>query len=356
MKATSYRIVFFIIFSYFLIVPLTYAAKGTTYTVGTDHLNIRKAPDPESAVVGQLHTGDHVVVYKESHGWMQTYYNDEAAWVASQYLVDGEQKMPANDYKENSTQITVSAQSVRLRTGPGTNYNVIDHTSLGDTYNVLEQDGEWLKVSLEDHSTAWIASWLTTDGTPQEASKSSITNHNLNGYNIVLDAGHGGTDPGTISVNGDYEKDYTLKITQSVANRLREAGATVLLTRSNDRSVSLEQRVNVSHAYSTDAFISLHYDAYPINSISGVSTHYYTAEDAKLAQNIQASLEQYLPLKSRGLMQSSYYVLRENHHVSSLVELGFMTNLNDLIAIQSERHQHDVANAIADGLINYFNK
>src|SRR5699024_2814939 len=113
--------------------------------------------------------------------------------------------------------------------------------------------------------TGWISSSLTDQGNSnstnqeekqeanvEQTSSEQSTNDNkgnLTNYNIVIDPGHGGEDPGTIGLNGEYEKDITLATAKKVANRLREAGATVMVTRSNDRYVSLGNRVAISNAY-----------------------------------------------------------------------------------------------------------
>src|SRR5699024_10113947 len=157
--------------------------------------------------------------------------------------------------------------------------------------------------------------------------------------------------PGSIALNGKQEKYFTLRAAQVIANKLREAGATVLLTRSDDKYISIKDRVKISHSYNTDAFISIHYDAYTSNNINGTSTHYFSdGPDAELARSIQTALDKHTNLKGRGLMQSPYYVLRENKNLAVLVELGFMTNENDLAIIQSESHTTNIAEAITQGL------
>src|SRR5699024_8862718 len=141
-------------------------------------------------------------------------------------------------------------------------------TFQGETFPLIKVNGDWLNVLLDDGSTAWVASWLTNQhSTPNNNEKTPIhTEDVLKGYNIILDPGHGGIDSGALSINGEQEKDFTLTVANAVAEKLREAGATVLFTRSNNSYVSLEDRVKISHSYWTDAFISLHYDAFPLHT------------------------------------------------------------------------------------------
>src|SRR5699024_6386736 len=178
----------------------------------------------------------------------------------------------------------------------------------------------------------------------------------LNGYNIILDPGHGGKDPGAIGIRGTLEKNHAINTAHSVAEGLREAGATVIMTRSSDTYVTLEDRISLSNEYATDAFISLHYNALPLESVNGFSTYYHTHGNRRLlADSIQSGLEQHMALNSRGLMQNDYHVLRKNSDLAVLVELGFITNPYDLSVIQTAEHQRSVADGIVEGVMTYFN-
>jgi N-acetylmuramoyl-L-alanine amidase len=269
-----------------LATPSVHASSGQAYEVGADILNVRDKPDHDAKIIGQLEFGDHLNVFQEKYGWVQTYFDGKEAWVASQFLVKGQQT--------NSKRVPQ----------------------------------------------------IQTD-----------TKGSLNGHTIMLDPGHGGKDPGAISMNGEKEKDLTLSLASAVAQKLRNAGATVLLTRSDDTSISLGDRVRMSNSYQTDAFISLHYNAYVSNESNGISTHYYSnGEDLKLAQQIQQALDKHTILKNRGIKNDAFHVLKKNKDLSVLVELGFITNPTDQAAILSDNHPENVANAITEGLIHYFNQ
>src|SRR5699024_2249859 len=187
------------------------------------------------------------------------------------------------------------------------------------------------------------------------SSTSKKSGQPLAGYNIMLDPGHGGIDPGALSLYTEKEKTLTLDFSKVIAERLRDAGATVLLTRSKDAYVSLPDRVRISESYLTDAFISIHFNAFTSSASNGVSTHYY--EDGKsmeLAQHIQTALDQHTNLTNRGVKQDDYYVLRENSKTSVLVELGFITNPSDLEIIGNGSYSSEVSEAILEGLTDYF--
>ncbi|GAA0606808.1 hypothetical protein GCM10009001_25080 [Virgibacillus siamensis] len=381
MKRRSITVGISLMFLFFVFIPAVHADSGKTYEVGANNLNVRTAPSHSAQIIGKLNDGDRVVVFQKAFGWVQTYYDGQKAWVASQFLYPADDQTSTDSGSEtisNSTpeKITVTATEVRIRTGPGTSHQIIGYTSKGDTYNLVKSTNNWNKVVLGDGSSGWIAGWLTDYGNGSgESSKNNTTNSNSNdnndsqpessnpadgslqGYNIVLDPGHGGKDPGALGIGGTFEKNVIMNTVDNIANKLRSAGATVILTRDSDYFLSLEERVQLSNAYSTDAFISLHYNAYPMMGINGVSTHFYEGgADRQLAASIQSSLGQNISLYNRGIIQSDYHVLRENSDLAVLLELGFITNPNDLATARTNAYQNNVGDGIVQGLLNYFNE
>ncbi|WP_087973734.1 N-acetylmuramoyl-L-alanine amidase [Oceanobacillus rekensis] len=345
----------------------TYASGGQTYEVSPDSLNVRSEPAADSQVVGSLGKGNSVMAFNEKYGWVQTYYGGEEVWVAKHHLVPvGTNSQDQSTVSQSTTDtITVTASSVNIRSGPGLDYSIIGGAGPGNQYYLVETSGDWYKVDLENNSTGWIAAWLT-DSNSSETHVESVTTNNssndtesasngsLNGYTIVLDPGHGGKDPGAIGLGGIYEKELVSSVASKVENQLKNAGANVITTRQGDYYVSLDERVTVSNSYQTDAFISLHFDSYPILSINGVSTYFADSTDRKLARDIQSSLASSVTLNNRGIMQGDYRVLRDTTAPSVLVEQGFISNPGDLATIQTADYQNKVASAITNGLIEYF--
>ncbi|TQS72030.1 SH3 domain-containing protein [Ornithinibacillus gellani] len=367
---------FMLLLSVFFI-PAVQAESGQVYEVTTNLLNVRDTPARDGNIIGQLRPGNKVTVFKESYGWAQTYYAGQVAWVAKHHLVpvsaaatnQASSASESADQKASTNNITVQASGVNVRSGPGTSYKIIDWTTTGKTYTLLETASGWHKVALGNGKTGWIAGWLTNQPTkvstaaPKTATKSTTSNAqptkaaksgSLQGYNIVLDPGHGGKDPGAIGFNGVYEKNVINATTDVIAQHLRNAGATVILTRSNDSFISLDERVRISSLYQTHAFISIHYNAFPGLAANGVSTHYYSAADRQLASALQQSIVQYTGRANRGIMQDSYRVLRTNNDTSVLLELGFITNPSELAVIQSADYQNQVGAAVVQGLKNHF--
>lgn len=353
--------------------PTVNAQSGDAYKVGTSSLTVRSTPASNGEVIGQLSEGNTVIVFKEEHGWAMTYYAGKEAWVASQFLVHESSNHQKSDRAQNVSKpsndyIVVAANGVNLRNGPGTNHQLVGSTTHGDTYKLVDTQGDWHQIVLGDGTKAWIAAWLTSPTSAhQTAAKTKTTNtqqsnntqakrDSLAGYNIVIDAGHGGKDPGALGLDGLKEKNLTLSTANKIRDVLQSEGATVITTRSDDQFISLQRRVQISNSYQTSAFISLHYNAYPAMTVRGISTHYYSngGDDMVLAQTLQSALMQHVNMPNRGIKQSDYHVLRTNNDLAVLLELGFITNQQDAANIQTDQYQTNIAHAVADGLKRYF--
>ncbi|MCY7773466.1 N-acetylmuramoyl-L-alanine amidase [Bacillus haynesii] len=336
------------------------ASGNDVYIVGTSSLNIRNAPHINAPVIGSLRRGSIVQVEEKNYGWAKILYNGRTGWVASTYLYESS----SNEASETSYQksytgkIYVAGSHVRIRTGPGTDYKVIKIANQGDAYQVLDRKGQWVHIQINSTQTGWIAGWLVSDSSQSGSSvskSSSQTSNSLSGKNIVIDAGHGGIDPGTIGYNGSLEKNHTLATSSHLASLLKERGANVILTRSTDRYLSLNRRVVISSSYNTDAFVSIHYNSSPAQLSHGVETYYYAGDtDKSLAANILRNVTSQTGFQSNGVRFGDFYVLRENPKLAVLVELGYISNPNEESNIQSETYQMRAANGIVQGLSDYF--
>src|SRR5699024_5908543 len=133
-----------------------------------------------------------------------------------------------------------------------------------------------------------------------------VSNISLEGKNIMLDAGHGGTDPGAIAADGSLEKDMTMDLTNTIAKKLEAHGATVTLIRSGDKTMSLNERIAFNKLYMTDAYVSVHFNAFTKSGSRGVSTHYYANDqDKQLATSIQNALVKHTGLNDRGVLHDN---------------------------------------------------
>lgn len=181
---------------------------------------------------------------------------------------------------------------------------------------------------------------------------------------IVLDAGHGGYDGG--SVYKDYkEKDITLAITLKAKQLLEEEGVQVTLTRSSDEVSwgednveDLTARSNIANRSQADAFISLHTNAYEDTKVNGseIWLDYQNKKNVTLAQHMHKGLQEVSYTEDRGLKdqaQSPIQILVYNRIPSILLEVGFITGNEDIKVLTSEQGQTKVAKGIANGVISY---
>ncbi len=174
---------------------------------------------------------------------------------------------------------------------------------------------------------------------------------------IVIDAGHGGSDPGAVS-NGLREKDLTLSVALKTRDKLEALGYKVIMTRATDSFPSLGDRYKLANAQSADAFISIHINAATAGA-SGIETFYTpkSGQDrAGFAKSIQDELINSLGAKNRGVKTANFAVIKNTNMVSILTELGFITNVNEAKQLSTDSYQEKAAAAIANGAHRHLSK
>ena len=171
-------------------------------------------------------------------------------------------------------------------------------------------------------------------------------------YTIMLDAGHGGRDPGAV-YNGRQEKDDTLALTLAVGELLQERGLDVLYTRTTDVYESPYQKAMEANQAGADFFISIHRNSSPEpNTYSGVESLVYDKSGIKLemAENINEQLEA-VGFTNLGVKERpSLVILRRTRMPAVLVELGFINSDTDNMLF--DNNFNDIALAIAEGILD----
>lgn len=175
---------------------------------------------------------------------------------------------------------------------------------------------------------------------------------NLTAKTVVIDAGHGGSDPGATR-NNVLEKDITLQIAELTAQMLRKQGAIVYMTRDNDTFVSLSDRVTYSNTKKPDVFVSIHINACENETAHGIETHYYKEDSLDFAKQVHKSIMQKVTETNRGVYKSRFYVIRHTEMPAILLELGFISNAEERKLMQTKERQTKFAEAITEGVINY---
>lgn len=174
-------------------------------------------------------------------------------------------------------------------------------------------------------------------------------------YSIMLDAGHGGSDPGA-TYYGRQEKDDTLRLTLAVGEILQNNGIDVEYTRTTDVYETPYQKAMEANNAGVDFFVSIHRNSYPTdNEVSGVESLVYDLSGIKyeMAQNINAQLETIgfvnLGVKAR----PNLVVLRRTNMPAVLVEVGFINSDTDNALF--DNNFEEIARAIADGILDTLN-
>lgn len=187
----------------------------------------------------------------------------------------------------------------------------------------------------------------------------------IKGRMVVIDPGHGGSDPGAIGDSGLKEKTVTLSVSKKLQELLQKKGAKVTLTRSNDADVygpyasdvnELQARVNVAEKNNADIFISVHINSSTNKKVGGFSSYYYpkTAHDKRLAQKIQDKLAKNFGRDNLGVREANFYVTKRSSMPAVLLELCFISNKDEEKLLQSAWFQNKAAKLIAEGVEEYF--
>ncbi len=215
---------------------------------------------------------------------------------------------------------------------------------------------------------------------------------------VVIDSGHGGYDPGTTGKSGIREKYVNLDIAKRLEKLLRNAGIEVVLTRSSDKFISLQQRVDIANNSGADIFISVHSNANRVRSLKGFEAYYISfgtddigravsaakhadlniersyfyretpelkvtlwdliysgnrAESVRIAEDICRAADRQLETKILGVKGAGYYVLKGCHMPAVLIEVGFLSNDKEEHLLKNTYYRQEIAEAIAQGIINY---
>ena len=181
---------------------------------------------------------------------------------------------------------------------------------------------------------------------------------------IVIDAGHGGFDPGAVSDSGTREDEINLKIANKLRRHLKDQGAKVVMTRKTDGALGknkredMKKRVEIIKNSNADIVISIHLNKFHQSKYYGARTFYMAGsqEGQKLAQCIQTKL---IDILDRGNTRqikavSDLLILKAGQAPSVVVECGFLSNPQEERLLKTDEYQEQVAWAIYCGIMDYF--
>jgi len=174
---------------------------------------------------------------------------------------------------------------------------------------------------------------------------------------VILDPGHGGSDGGAVAeIDGVevIEKDIDVDVSRKVKALLEEANVEVIFTRDEDVDMDLKERTAFANGTDADLFVSLHCNTSEEDQTACGLECYYEKEGDKgrdLAQNIMNAAEATGEIQTRELKTDMMYVVRFTDMPATLVEMGFMSNADELEKLCTGSHQQILAEAITEGIL-----
>lgn len=225
----------------------------------------------------------------------------------------------------------------------------IDVKEIGDNYRISVTLSENTKFEKKAEPNA-VAFAFTNEAIQNSTFKQTL---------IVVDAGHGGKDPGAVGTKVQ-EKVLALKASKMLEEDLVKRGFKVYMTRTSDVYVNLYDRADMANDLNADLFVSIHINAHTNSKVSGVEVLYgdeSMRRDKGLAREIQSRLVPALGTIDRGIVSKPrLVVVRETRMTSVLCELGFLSNASEQARLMDDAHLRRAATAIAEGIVSFLEK
>ena len=188
---------------------------------------------------------------------------------------------------------------------------------------------------------------------------------------VVIDAGHGGDDPGKVGINGANEKDVNLQIAELVKQYLEMNDVEVVMTRESDAGLNdagasnkkvqdMKRRIALIEETAPAVTVSIHQNSYPEEYVHGAQVFYYTgsAQGQRLAESIQKQIVENVDPENKRQVKAndSYYLLKKTGVPIVIVECGFLSNSAEAEKLCTPEYQQRVAWAIHMGILQYLNE
>ncbi len=325
---------------------------GKNGIVTTTPLNIREDATTSSAILGTLNKGDNITITENKDGFYGFLYNNKTAYVGASYIFIGD-KLPETPVSTDVIATAISSNVISVYKQADTT-TVIGSIDVNTSMDIVEKLTDWYRIKFNNNYGYVQANDVIT-GAGETSSSTSLA-----GKIIMLDAGHGGSAPGALG-NGLTEKEVTLDVVLRLKTKLENDGATILMTRSGDTSLSIQERAKISSASNADIFVSVHANSVTASTANGLEVYYYTssninqkANSSKLATTVQKHLVEETGLKSRGVKTANFVVIKYNNKPSILAEIGFLSGDQDSLVLGSDEGKDSVTNGLYLGITEYF--
>ncbi len=190
-----------------------------------------------------------------------------------------------------------------------------------------------------------------------------VSNENVQAKDrtVVIDAGHGGKDPGKVGVNDVLEKDLNLQIAKKVQVILENQGIQVVMTREDDsmeenKVADMKKRVSLINETKPLIAVSIHQNSYSQEDIRGAQVFYYkhSKEGKEAAEMMQEELRTVDETNQREIKENStFYMLKKTEVPTIIVECGFLSNAQEADQLKDEGYQQKLAEAICSGITKW---
>lgn len=213
------------------------------------------------------------------------------------------------------------------------------------------------------------AAYVNSDNVADKE-KEGVTAEREEKFCVVIDAGHGGADPGKVGVNGSLEKDINLKIAEMVKGFLEAEDVEVIMTRTDDGGLydegasnkkvqDMKRRIAIIEEAEPEIVVSIHQNSYHEEYVHGAQVFYYkgSATGKRLAELIQKRFVINVDPENKreAKANDSYYLLKKTSCPIVIVECGFLSNREEEEKLNSEIYQEKAAWAVHMGIMQYLN-
>ncbi|MGE5422895.1 MAG: N-acetylmuramoyl-L-alanine amidase [Ignavibacteriales bacterium] len=340
-------------------VKTTTVSKAAKIEITTKIANLRSGPGTKYVIKAKAKKGDKLELLGNNNGWYKVKTSQGIA-----YILQGLAKIwtiPAAYADEVEPSVQENPNTTKNPPGPassgqGTDLIYVNVPEVPSNNNVSSNTSE--NTTPPD----------TNQGSQNEveaAAPVADSPSQVNSIKIVLDAGHGGKDPGAVGRGGTLEKDINLSLISKTGALLEQAGYQVKYTRSDDTYVGLYDRVDTANNQSAQLFISIHCNASESSSKRGNSVYYYVDENRPaavaqsaqrdlLARSVRDRMIQSLGLSDDGVHdRMGFVVIRYTNMPAILIETAYLSNSQEENLLNDQSFQDNVARSIVDGINNY---
>jgi N-acetylmuramoyl-L-alanine amidase len=328
---------------------------------------IRTGPEVSNPILLEVQAGQSFPILKQTNDWLQVGLDEnQSGWLLL--------KQASVQILTESNSLVQTIEMSSLYWGPDQTFGIAKKVAKGAVFIPEQISGQWTRISekvggnslwIPNNEVQWTfgqppAKEVLMQKTSALSESTSKAPKPLLGKTVIIDPGHGGKDPGAIGIiKPVYERDVNLSVALVLNNKLQSAGAHVIMTRtSNEQTVSLQQRVDISNENKADIFISIHQNMFAEDpSVSGTITYYDSIESKTLAQKIEAAATKQLNSKveKENVEKDQLFVLKYNKQPAVLIEGSFMSNPQELEESLLPKYQEELATGIYYGILAYFN-